>query len=230
MDIVRQAKRQSCFINIASNARRFSDNAFFEEFLVQTEEYQNNMFIRSSLHGHTAVLHDLHTRRKGSFDEAIGGIARLKQAGFRVSVNTVVTRLNCKYLSQIHNLINRHHVDVFKISFMRFTLQHARFSVTLNDLKAELPEVLDQVAQSEMTIDLDSIPYCVAPNHTALYAKEENRFIENEQRLVKPAKCSSCAMVGICPGVDREYFELLGPDELEPIAKRRRGSSLAASV
>ena len=229
MEIVRRAKRQHCFINIATNARRFSRKDLLEEFVAETADYRDRIFIRSSLHGHTAALHERHTGRKGSFREAIDGIRALKQAGYRLSVNTVITRHNYRHLRNIHRLLERHGVDCFKLSFMRHTIQNLGLAVSLQDLKKELPKTIQQVADSRMAVDLDSIPYCVAPAQLALYAKDQLGFIENDSRVVKPEPCASCAVAGLCPGVDREYFELFGGAELKPIA-RRHTDGLRAEV
>jgi len=220
MAIVRQAKRKNCFINIATNARSFSRRDFLEAFIKETEDYRDRIFIRSSLHGHTAALHERLTGRKKSFQEALDGIGNLKKAGYRLSVNTVITRHNYKHLREIQRLINRCGADVFKLSFMRHTIRNIGLAVSLDELRKELPGVLRQAADSKMAIDLDCIPYCVAPAQLSLYAKEEHRFIENGNRVVKPELCGGCSMVAMCPGVDREYFELMGGKELKPISRR----------
>jgi MoaA/NifB/PqqE/SkfB family radical SAM enzyme len=219
MEIVRRAMRRHSFINIASNARGFSRKDLLEEFVEATGNCRDRIFIRSSLHGHTAALHERHTGRKNSYREAIDGIRTLKKAGYHLSVNTVITRHNYKHLGDIHRRIDRYGVEVFKLSFMRFTIQNIGLAVSLDDLKKELPKVLRQVATSKMAIDLDSIPYCVAPAQLALYAKEERQFIENDSRVVKPDQCGKCPVAGMCPGVDREYFELFGGEELRPVSR-----------
>lgn len=230
MEIVRRAKRKRCFINIASNARSFSRAEFFAAFLKETEDYRDRILVRSSLHGHTAAIHDLLTCRQGSFDEAVGGIRNLKQAGYRVAVNTVVTGQNYRNLGELHSLVCTLGVDIYKLSFMRHTLQNARLAVTLEDLKAELPVVLEQVARSRTVLQLDSVPYCVAPEHLALFAKAEDEIVEDDKRLAKAEKCETCAMDRMCPGVDREYFELFGDGELEPIRRRLDTSLVTRNI
>jgi len=220
LDIVRQAKKKNAFMNIASNARSFSSKDFLDNFIKETQDYRDRIFIRSSLHGHTAAVHERHTKSKNSFKQATDGFKRLKKAGYKMSVNTVVTKHNYRHLEDIHRLIAQFGVDVFKISFMRFTMQNFNLAVSLDDLKKELPKVLKQVAKSKMFIDLDSIPYCVAPAQLALYAKGEDKFIENENRVAKPSKCEPCPMVDMCPGVDREYLEYYGGKELKPISQK----------
>jgi MoaA/NifB/PqqE/SkfB family radical SAM enzyme len=227
MEIVRRAKRKHCFINIASNARSFSRKALLEEFVTATADYRDRIFIRSSLHGHTAALHERHTGRQGSYREAVDGIRALKKAGYRLSVNTVITRYNFRELRNIHRLLERCGVDCFKLSFMRYTVQNVGLAVSLDDLKKELPKTIQQVADSRMAIDLDSIPYCVAPAQLALYAKDQHGFIENDSRVVKPGQCGKCSLAGMCPGVDREYFELFGGAELKPISRRHTKALLA---
>jgi len=228
LDIVRQAKKKNALINVASNGRRFSSKEFLDIFVKETKDYRDRIFIRLSLHGHTAAVHERHTQRKNSFKQAINGIKRLKKAGYRLSVNTVVTKHNYKNLKDIHCLAAQYDVDVFKISFMRFTMQNSNLAVTLDDLKKELPKVLKQAAKSKMLIDLDTIPYCVAPAQLALYAKEEDKFIENDNRVVKIDRCSTCPMVGMCPGVDREYLEYFGGKELKPISQKHMDKFYAA--
>ena len=72
---------------------------------------------------------------------------------------------------------------------------------------------------------LDSIPYRVVPDQLALCAKDEQTVIESARRLLKPDPCNSCAPTGMCPGLDREYFELVGGHELQPIPLQTPESS-----
>ncbi|OGN91414.1 MAG: radical SAM/SPASM domain-containing protein [Chloroflexi bacterium RBG_13_50_10] len=52
----------------------------------------------------TPELQDKFRGKAGAFEAAISGIARLRQAGIQVQVNSTITRLNMKYLNELLNL------------------------------------------------------------------------------------------------------------------------------
>ena len=51
-----------------------------------------------------------------------------------------------KYLNDVHFHIAQYNVDVFKKSFIRYSLRNINLVITLDDLKRELPIALEQVA------------------------------------------------------------------------------------
>jgi pyruvate-formate lyase-activating enzyme len=54
-----------------------------------------------SVHGHTAELHDAHTRVRGSFRRIMTAIANVQTLGARCRSSTTVTGRNCAYMPQI---------------------------------------------------------------------------------------------------------------------------------
>ncbi len=58
-----------------------------------------------ALHGHVAELHDWLTRTEGSFEQAVKGVRRARQAGASIIVNTVVTRPGYRHLGEMAALL-----------------------------------------------------------------------------------------------------------------------------
>ncbi|MBM4445791.1 MAG: radical SAM protein [Chloroflexi bacterium] len=66
----------------------------------------------------TAELQDEFRGKAGAFQTAISGIARLRQAGIEVQINSTITRLNMKYLNDLLNLA----IEVGAVAFHPFML------------------------------------------------------------------------------------------------------------
>ena len=66
----------------------------------------------------TADLQDKFRGKAGAFQAAISGIARLRQAGIEVQINSTITKLNMKYLNDLLNLA----IEVGAVAFHPFML------------------------------------------------------------------------------------------------------------
>ncbi len=60
-----------------------------------------------SVHGHTAALHDAHTKIRGSYDRIMAAMANVEECGVRVRTSTTVTAQNHEHLTDIVG----HHIE-----------------------------------------------------------------------------------------------------------------------
>jgi len=89
-------------IRLQTNGRLCADPAFARRLV---DAGVDEFFV--SLHGHDAASQDYISQRPGSFDEAIAGIANLKELGVCVMTNTVITTLNVDHLADIVETLHR---------------------------------------------------------------------------------------------------------------------------
>lgn len=83
-------------IRIQTNGRRLSDMHYCKRLIAAGI---NEFFI--SLYGHDRKTHEALTRAENSFHETMSGLKNLNELNARVITNTVITRPNCEYLSDI---------------------------------------------------------------------------------------------------------------------------------
>jgi MoaA/NifB/PqqE/SkfB family radical SAM enzyme len=97
-DYLEYAKRSGSFehVRLQTNGRLLADEAFAARLIAAGVD---EFFI--SLHGESAATQDYITQRKGSFDEALRGIANVKLLGACLMTNTVLTTLNVPSLAAI---------------------------------------------------------------------------------------------------------------------------------
>ena len=83
-------------IRVQTNGRPFADPAFARRLVdAGVDEFS------VSLHGHDAATQDYISQRPGSFDEALRGLANLRDLGVCILTNTVLTTLNEPTLAAI---------------------------------------------------------------------------------------------------------------------------------
>jgi MoaA/NifB/PqqE/SkfB family radical SAM enzyme len=98
LKIVKFAKKIGySHVQVITNGRMF----FYGDFLYSAVRAGVNE-ITFSLHGHNAKLHDYQTQINGSFDQAVSALKKaLEIPGLIISVDIVISKINCKYLYDI---------------------------------------------------------------------------------------------------------------------------------
>lgn len=96
---------------VQTNGRMLAYKGFAERLVAAGADT-----VAVGLHGDTAALHEWLTRAEGSFEQAVAGIRRARQAGARVLVNTVITRPGFRHLDDIVRLAAR--LGVARVRFL----------------------------------------------------------------------------------------------------------------
>jgi cyclic pyranopterin phosphate synthase len=98
------AKRSGSFehIRLQTNGRLLAEEAFTRRLM---DAGVDEFFV--SLHGFDAATQDYISQRKGSFDEALAGIANVARLGACLMTNTVLTTLNVPSLAKIVDTVRR---------------------------------------------------------------------------------------------------------------------------
>jgi len=184
------------------------------------EETAGPTDIHLSIHGARAEVHDFHTGRPGSFDEAVIAVSGARSAGVDVAVTTVLTRSNQAVLSELPSLLSRLGVVAWQIAvpIARRRAEDAAPTV-LPRLALALPyalHALDRADKAGLSSFIAGAPLC-------LLGPVVKRALPTPARAYGPA-CEACPARDSCPGVDTVYLERFGGDEL-----RRRAAPEAAS-
>lgn len=236
LEIVRQAKSLGYeTIQIQSNGRSFC----YEKFCRRLIEAGANEF-GPSLHGSRPEVHDFLTGSPGSFLQTVSGIRNLKRLGARVITNTVVTKANYRDLPRVAELLVSLGVDQYQFAFMHVSGRAAENKDWLVARKSVIePWVkkgLDVGIRAGRRVMTEAIPYCFMAGYEDCVAEriipatkifdaetviEDYTLTRRTEGKAKAPSCGRCAYDEVCEGPWREYPELFGWDEFEPVLARR---------
>jgi MoaA/NifB/PqqE/SkfB family radical SAM enzyme len=220
-------------IQVQSNGRTFC----YEEFCRRMIDAGVNEF-GPSLHGSTAKIHDWLTGAPGAFLQTVAGIRTLKKLGQRVITNSVITKANYRDLPDLARLLVALGVDQFQFAYMHLSGRAGENKEWLAARKTVIEpyvkRALDVGIRAGRPVMTEAIPYCrmsgyeryaaerVIPR-TRIYDADcvipdytKTRLDEGKAR---GPRCAECAWVRECEGPWREYPELFGWDEFEPVRK-----------
>jgi len=186
-----------------------------------------------SLHGADDAIYDQCTGTTGQMADGMKGLKRLLEAGHRVRVNTVISRLNLHNLEKIVAHLESLG-DGYDLSWEFSTLicpEHfpkaADLLVSYTDVLGVLKPLLADASSrgldvaSLLSSTHASMPVCLGrdtgTNHVVSVLDERETGIEDLSRpYVKAASCRTCSANGYCLGVPALYAERFGLSELQP--------------
>jgi len=237
-ELVRHAKKLGYkTIAVTTNGRMF----FYPEFVEQAVKAGLNHVI-FSLHGHNAELHDCLVGVKGAFNQAIAGLRNIKQIAPEIYIctNTVITKLNYKFLPEIA----KNNITV-GADACEFIFVHPRGNALKNfdDIVPTYMEVSVLIPQTIGVAKRHGIkhffvryfPLChvlgfknhlseldalgkLKEQHVGPEFKDLN--VEDGRKTygrIKGPQCSACQYDSKCEGIFKEVAERRGFDELIPV-------------
>ncbi len=235
---VRHARRLGyAQIQVQTNGRLFAyDNACKRLIGLGANEFS------PALHGSTAEIHDHLTAAPGSYQQTVQGIRNLVALGQRVITNTVITTHNGEDLPALARLLVDLGVYQFQFAFVHILGTAAKNRLDLVPRKqAVMPHVkqgLDVGRAAGVRCMTEAIPYCLMvgyEEHVAEQVIPVTRVCDAEQTLpdytayrrdegkVRGPRCVDCALADRCEGPWREYPEMFGWEEFEPVGQGPEG-------
>jgi len=192
-----------------------------------------------AIHGHTAEIHELNTRVKGSFDQTLQGIKNLKELDQYIVTNSVITRFNYKYLPELVSLLLDLKVNQFQLAFVH-PVGNAwkNFDLVVpkkSDVKPFVHKALEIAKEhgfSSGKAMVEAFPYCFmvgyeqfcSENYIPSAEVREREFVikefekwRKERGKVKFVHCKQCRFDSVCEGPWKEYPEKLGSKEFKPV-------------
>lgn len=237
-ELVRYAKKLGYkTISVTTNGRMF----FYSKFVENSIKAGINSAV-FSLHGHTAELHDCLTRVNGSFNQSVQGLKNIKKMypEIYICTNTVITKLNYKFLPKIAENNIKIGADACEFIFV-----HPRGNAlknfdeivpTFREASTFIPETIEIVKTYGIKhFYMRYFPLCYMLGHEnylseldALKNLREQHIgpefqdlnVEKGRRMhgrVKGEQCSVCQYNSKCEGIFKEIADKRGFDELIPI-------------
>jgi MoaA/NifB/PqqE/SkfB family radical SAM enzyme len=220
-------------IQIQSNGRMFA----YPDFCQKTIMAGATLF-SPALHGADPEMHDFLTEIPGSFSQTSQGIRNLKALGQYVMTNSVITKKNYKQIPELAQLLVNLGVDQFQFAFVHILGSAQENKRWLVPRKSEIaPYVkrgLDIGIRAGKKVTTEAIPYCflegyeeyvaerIIPKtriYDANFVVEEYGDYRRDCGKIRSNKCNECKYVKVCEGPWKEYPELFGWDEFDPVKK-----------
>ncbi len=215
-------------IQIQTNGRRLSDIAYCRSLI---ECGINEFFV--SLQGHNAKIHDSMTGRQGSFSQSRKGIANIIKAGGDVTVNTVITSANYRYLEATVDMNAGMKVRKLHIWFITPTGDpHSQKMVPrVSDSAPYIKAALRACAANGQNVVVKYFPLCLMGKYGKtldnfqppdLIAPEElHRKLRENWGFSCPHE-KTCADYARCGGLTYDYIKLYGTSELPPPGRAKK--------
>jgi MoaA/NifB/PqqE/SkfB family radical SAM enzyme len=190
-----------------------------------------------SMHGATALTQDRISKALGSYEQAVAGVRNVKELGAKVRTNSVVCNDNFTEIPEIADLcmdLGADHINLSALHTSGTALRNF-WEVTprYDKIQPYVLEAVDRVVRRDRVITLEGFPYCTIPGYERYMIDwSENRFkmlyrtfifddyegYMNASARVKDERCGGCVFNDSCGGVYKEYAELIGWDEFQPVA------------
>lgn len=236
LHLVQAAKRLGYKnIQVQTNGRLFSYLDFCKKaVLAGANEFS------PSLHAPVAKVHDGLTRSQGSFEQIVQAIKNLKGLGQRIVTNTVAAKQNVKLLPDLARLFVELKVDQFQIAFPHPTGHAATYFNAvvprMSELAPYLHEALRIGEDAGVSCMAEALPYCMMQGYERFVSElyippteivydgfvipdyKRDRVERGKSRF---PQCATCRWEPMCEGPWREYPEILGGDEFQPVAGPR---------
>jgi MoaA/NifB/PqqE/SkfB family radical SAM enzyme len=236
LELVRYAKAAGfSTIQLQSNGRMFSYAGFVKKAIsAGVNEFS------PALHGHTAAIHDFLTKSPGAYDQVILGIKNLKNRGQYVLTNSVINKVNYRYLPQLAELLVSLGVDQFQLAFVH-AIGNARdnFDAIVpkkSEVQPFVHKALDVGIKAGVGLMVEAYPFCFMRGYEKYCAERfmpsteiryPDLFVEDFERDRKQSgkkkfpQCARCRFDPVCEGPWKEYAEKFGGGEFAPVTGKK---------
>ncbi|MFH1432630.1 MAG: radical SAM protein [archaeon] len=185
------------------------------------------------LHAHEPKLHDMITRRAGSFNETVLGIRNMFEYGMMVIPKIVANRLNYKILPDFVEFVAQNFPEAKTVGIDTMDVSGAaemnkdRIAVKHSTVAPYMEKAMDTAVKYGMHVNAIYMPFCLVGEKYRQYIWEgasivmykdshgETVDIRGERGVVEA--CGECRYIGRCPGSWFTYFKEFGAEELKPV-------------
>lgn len=189
-----------------------------------------------ALHGHCAEIHEGLTRTKGSFNQTVQGIKNLRELNQYILTNSVVNKINYKYLPELAELLVKLGVNQFQMALVHPVgnayIHYDEVVPRISDAAPYIKKALQVGIDAGVIVMAEAMPYCMMHGYERCVS--ENYIPETEIRhydmvdlnykesrikegKIKFPSCKKCRYDLICEGPWKEFPEKYGSDEFKPV-------------
>ena len=214
LELLRLARRRGHPCSIASNCRAFHSDKFTAAV---AELDPSQIYIRTTLLGDTADLHDFNTATPGSYRQTVKGIENIVRAGFTCQVNIVILAGNYTQLPAMVDLVADWGVPRIKFGNLMGVRFCEPLAVSLATVRPYLREAIAVAERRDLKVTVEKTPICVAAGRIDLMSTE--RELGQWPRAYDDmGECGACLVRPWCDGLDPDYVAIFGYDGIERVA------------
>lgn len=215
MSLLRERFPETTYLFL-TNGRIFSCDDYFNRF---AETLPNDICFAIPIYGYSPETHDTITRAEGSFSEAVKGMQKLMNAGIKVEIRIVVSKLNCENLSDIAEFICKYLNRAFVVNFVGLEMcgnaarNRERVWIDYPEAFLHMKNAIDILCKNNINVGIYNFPICSVE-------KEYWHLCRNSisgYKIVYYEQCESCAVREMCGGIFRSTFLLENP-EVKPVS------------
>ncbi|MFW6383498.1 MAG: DUF362 domain-containing protein [Nanoarchaeota archaeon] len=238
-EIIEFASRQGFYVELQTNAINLSNYEFLKR-LIEKGVKQFTV----SIHSHKKDIYQEITG-KDHLNKALKGIENLTRLGVPLSFSHVINRLNYEDIKEfIQFILNKtKNNSEFYLSLVRpnpALLNDEKIVPSLREIEPYLNNVLEYLKNKQKNFSVEGVPFCYMRGYEKNNAEaqrlksqpnyhiEEGVFVEDTHRQhilknkAKSSECKKCYYEKTCPGVWKEYAEIYGTAELNPIKEEHK--------
>lgn len=219
-------------IQIQSNWQSFSDIDYVKKLI---EAWVTEFW--PSIHWFKKETHDLLVKNPWAWERTVRWLINLKKLNQKIIINSVITKQNYKEIPKLTELLVKIWVFQYQFAFV-----HILWSADVNkkeivarktDVMPYIKKALDIGEKAWIICMTEAIPFCMMKWYEWAIAEynfmPETTVVDAEFRTesyadyrwnewkAKHEKCKKCSKYKICEWPWKEYPELYGWDEFEPI-------------
>lgn len=218
-------------IRIQTNAMRLADYNFCQRVIGAGAN-----FIKFSIHGHKAALHDKLTQVPGSYDMVMRAFANLERMEVATETNFLINRWNYRFVPQFIAAMHKHEKSRFVIIFPMYEGKMAQEADVIGIRLSEAAPYVIEAIQLVRDLDIDKIivmnmPRCFLAGYEK-YAADRRPFNikvstpsgtsdsfgeEATEYRKKTQRCNLCVYKDGCMGLWKNYLDQYGDEEVKPI-------------
>lgn len=215
LDLLRQISDRRLICSVATNGRRFANGAFSRNVLDITGK---GLYVRTSLHGRTADVHDRVTGVDGSFEETLSGIRQVIALGMTCQVNIVVTWQTLPVLEDMVRFIAKNGVPMVKFGLIVDVRSCPHRVPPLATVRPELESAVEAALELGLRVTVEKAPLCLLPGRISHFSSEW--LLGKWPRAYDDTgACAACVVRNWCDGLDPGYAEIFGTDGLQPMTR-----------
>jgi MoaA/NifB/PqqE/SkfB family radical SAM enzyme len=224
-------------IQIQTNGRMFSSITYCKKII---KEGANEF--APALHGSRPKIHDYLTRAPGSWYQTVQGIKNLKLLNQRVLLNSVVNKKNYKDLPNLASLLVKLKVDQFQFAFIHINQVISSDSNLIKEIVPKHSEAEPYIKKglqiginAGLEVMAEAVPYCLMKGYENYIAEswipesavvdadlvmEDYSYYRKNYGKAKGPDCKPCKYYKICEGPWKEYPQIFGWEEFNPIIEQ----------
>ncbi|MEM7155600.1 MAG: radical SAM protein [Myxococcota bacterium] len=203
---------------------------------------------RISIQGANEAAHVAVTKKPTSFQRIITGIDKLRERGQRVTANMCVCEESYRSLPDYPGLVSKHGIKQLHIDIVRPQSSGIKTDEYLREIMPKysvMAPYYDEMLQGfdawdpNFDVNIGNLPYCVLPqwghrihhggentvtqstSSSGLENEARNKYAVHNRQRTYTERCTECAFADRCSGVFKDYIQVYGDDEFQPVSLER---------